>query len=195
MTSVGIPRSTDVVVVGGGATGSAAAWWLARRGVGVVLLERVGPGYRPGTPRGRVDPALVAEGRRLWAELGQEAGQQMDPGTAVTVLQDAAAAHGAVIGHHRRVTAVLPDGDGVRARQAAGADVHARVAVVTAGDRTPALLGPGFLLPDRVSPVVLRRVVVGPAGGCGLVGAPAVGRVLADLALGQPGIPVPALTA
>ena len=40
---LGTPRLTDVVVVGGGVMGSAAAWALARRGVGVVLLEQLGP--------------------------------------------------------------------------------------------------------------------------------------------------------
>ena len=33
-------RQADVVVVGGGIVGSAKAYYLARRGVGVVLVER-----------------------------------------------------------------------------------------------------------------------------------------------------------
>jgi sarcosine oxidase len=82
---LGTPRLTDVVVVGGGVMGSAAAWALARRGVGVVLLERFGPGHAFGASHGRAriyrstyaEPhhqALVAEARQLWAELEAETG-------------------------------------------------------------------------------------------------------------------------
>src|SRR5947208_12312485 len=35
-----IPRTADAVVVGGGCMGTSIAWHLARRGLGVVLLER-----------------------------------------------------------------------------------------------------------------------------------------------------------
>jgi len=221
VTLVGTPRRTDVVVVGGGVMGSATAWSLARRGVDVVLLEQFGPGHDLGASHGRAriyrssyaEPhhqALVAEGRRLWAELEDETGRRVlhpgagvataapagqarlrevatamqragvehewltpaeaaerwaglrfpgpvlhephtagrvDADTAVAALQDAAGAHGAVVGHHRRVTAVLPDGDGVRVRQAAGGDVRARAAVVTAGAWTPDVLGPTVLVP------------------------------------------------
>jgi sarcosine oxidase len=51
---------------------------------------------------------------------------------AVTAFQAAAAAHGAVVRHHRRVTAVEPDGNGVLVRSAAGARIYARTAVVAA---------------------------------------------------------------
>jgi sarcosine oxidase len=51
---------------------------------------------------------------------------------------------------------VLPDGDGVLVRQAAGADVRARVAVVTAGAWTPDVLTPDLLGPT--SPVPPLRV-------------------------------------
>src|SRR5947199_6713038 len=35
-----IPRTADAVVVGGGGMGTSIAWHLARRGLGVVLLEK-----------------------------------------------------------------------------------------------------------------------------------------------------------
>ena len=65
--------------------GSAAAWALARRGVGVVLLERFGPGHSFGASHGRsriyrstyAQPhhqALIAEARQLWGELEAETG-------------------------------------------------------------------------------------------------------------------------
>ena len=50
---------------------------------------------------------------------------RVDADTAVTALQGAAAGHGAVVRHHRRVTAVEVDGDGVLVRSAAGAAVRA----------------------------------------------------------------------
>ena len=82
---LGTPRVADVVVVGGGVMGSAAGWALARRGADVVLLERFGPGHRQGASHGRSriyrstypqphHQALVAEARRLWAELEAETG-------------------------------------------------------------------------------------------------------------------------
>jgi len=36
----GVPRTADAVVVGGGCMGTSIAWHLARRGLGVVLLEK-----------------------------------------------------------------------------------------------------------------------------------------------------------
>src|SRR5437879_11698356 len=36
----GVPRMADAVVVGGGCMGTSIAWHLARRGLGVVLLEK-----------------------------------------------------------------------------------------------------------------------------------------------------------
>ncbi|MBJ7452805.1 MAG: FAD-dependent oxidoreductase, partial [Blastococcus sp.] len=88
MTAPGTPRQTDVVVVGGGVMGSAAAWALARRGVGVVLLERFGPGHAFGASHGSAriyrstyaqphHQALVAEARQLWAELEAETGMTL----------------------------------------------------------------------------------------------------------------------
>jgi sarcosine oxidase len=71
---------------------------------------------------------------------------RVDADAAVTALQQAAARHGAVVRHHRRVTAVEPDGDGVVVRSAAGAEVRARTAVVAAGAWTTDVL-PGLVLP------------------------------------------------
>jgi sarcosine oxidase len=100
-----------------------------------------------------------------------------------------------VVRHHRRVTAVEPDGDGVLVRSAAGAVVHARLAIIAAGawtaevrygihahplpgTRTPT----GAFVLDRIGPVV-----VAPGfSGHGSTSAPAVGRLLADLAVGAP---------
>jgi sarcosine oxidase len=217
----GTPRLTDVVVVGGGVMGSAAAWALARRGVGVVLLERFGPGHTFGASHGRsriyrstyAQPhhqSLVAEARQLWGELERETGAtvlhpgsgvasaavggqqrlreiaaamaragvphewlepaaaesrwpgmrfpgpvlhephtagRVDADAAVTALQAATEHAGGVVRHHRRVTAVEPDDDGVLVRSAAGATVRARAAVVAAGAWTADILGGGVRLP------------------------------------------------
>ncbi len=75
-----------------------------------------------------------------------ETAGRVDADTAVTALQSAAAAHGAVVRHHRRVTAVEADGAGVLVRSAAGAVVRARTAVVAAGAWTADVL-PGLRLP------------------------------------------------
>ncbi len=40
MASARLPDTADVVVVGGGCMGTSTAWHLARRGLGVVLLEK-----------------------------------------------------------------------------------------------------------------------------------------------------------
>src|SRR2546425_5905715 len=40
VASPGLPRTADVIVVGGGCMGTSIAWHLARRGLGVVLLEK-----------------------------------------------------------------------------------------------------------------------------------------------------------
>ncbi|WP_343056564.1 FAD-dependent oxidoreductase [Modestobacter versicolor] len=91
-----------MVVVGGGVMGSATAWALARRGVDVVLLERFGPGHAHGASHGRsriyrstyAQPhhqALVAEARRLWAELEEESGARVlhpAPGVATAPVAD-----------------------------------------------------------------------------------------------------------
>ena len=215
------PRLTDVVVVGGGVMGSATAWALARRGIGVVLLERFGPGHVLGASHGRsriyrstyAQPhhqSLVAEARDLWAELERDTGAtvlhpgpgvataatrgqdrlreiatamdragvpyewldpvaaearwpgmrfpgpvlhephtagRVDADAAVTALQDATERAGGVVRNHRRVTAVVPDGDGVIVHSAAGAAVRARAAVVAAGAWTADVLGDAVRLP------------------------------------------------
>src|SRR5438128_9185156 len=40
VAATGVPRTTDAIVVGGGCMGTSIAWHLARRGLGVVLLEK-----------------------------------------------------------------------------------------------------------------------------------------------------------
>src|SRR2546427_10227783 len=40
VAATGVPRTADAVVVGGGCMGTSIAWHLARRGLGVVLLEK-----------------------------------------------------------------------------------------------------------------------------------------------------------
>jgi len=72
---------------------------------------------------------------------------RVDADTAVTALQEAAAGHGAVVRHHRRVTAVEADGDGVLVRSAAAAAIRARTAVVAAGAWTGGLVGSSVALP------------------------------------------------
>ncbi len=76
---------------------------------------------------------------------------RVDADAAVTALQQAAAGQGAVVRHHRRVTAVEPDGDGVLVRSAAGAVVRARTAVVAAGAWTADVLPSVALPPLRVT--------------------------------------------
>ncbi|SEO70403.1 FAD-dependent oxidoreductase [Trujillonella endophytica] len=72
---------------------------------------------------------------------------RVDADAAVTALQSAAVAAGATVRHHRRVTAVEADGDGVVVRCAAGAAVRARTAVVAVGAWTADLLGGSVQLP------------------------------------------------
>jgi glycine/D-amino acid oxidase-like deaminating enzyme len=70
-------ETADVVVVGGGIAGLTIAWELARRGVGVTLLEqeRIGAGAsgrNTGTLLHQVEPevaALLAESEAVYAEL------------------------------------------------------------------------------------------------------------------------------
>ncbi len=90
------PRQTDVVVVGGGVMGSAAAWALARRGRRRRAARALRPGHSFGASHGRsriyrstyAQPhhqALVAEARRLWAELEAETGTTLlHPAPGVT---------------------------------------------------------------------------------------------------------------
>src|SRR2546423_2211246 len=81
-------EQADAVIVGAGLAGSAAAWALARRGRSVVVVEAFRPGHRRGSSHGgaRVfrraypDPLyvrLTGQARRLWRELGEEAGEDL----------------------------------------------------------------------------------------------------------------------
>ncbi|MBN1092933.1 FAD-dependent oxidoreductase [Blastococcus sp. TML/M2B] len=72
---------------------------------------------------------------------------RLDADAAVTALQTAAERHGAVVRHHRRVTAVEAAGDGVVVRSAAGGAVRARTAIVAAGAWTADVLGDLVPLP------------------------------------------------
>jgi len=80
-------RAADVVVIGGGIVGSATAYHLARRGVGVVLVERNEiAGEQSGRNWGFVrqqgrDPAevpLMMEANRIWRGLEQELGADIE---------------------------------------------------------------------------------------------------------------------
>jgi glycine/D-amino acid oxidase-like deaminating enzyme len=80
-------RASDVVVIGGGIVGSAIAYQLARRGVGVVLVERNEvAGEQSGRNWGFVrqqgrDPAevpLMMEANRIWRGLEQELGADIE---------------------------------------------------------------------------------------------------------------------
>lgn len=81
-------QRVDVVVIGSGAMGSAAAWQVARSGRSVVVLERFTPGHLVGASHGATRnisaaypsdlyQGLLADVRRLWAELEQESGTQL----------------------------------------------------------------------------------------------------------------------
>src|SRR4051794_29362748 len=107
---------------------------------------------RPGLPLGGARPAATrprGPGRRSPWRVPPDpppAGR-VAADAAVTALQDATERAGGVVRHHRRVTAVEPDGDGVVVRLAAGAAVHARAAVVAAGAWTADVLGDAVRLP------------------------------------------------
>jgi glycine/D-amino acid oxidase-like deaminating enzyme len=172
---LGTPRLADVVVVGGGVMGSAAAWALARRDVGVVLLERLGPGHVFGASHGRAriyrntyaqphHQALVAEARRLWAELEAETGATLlHPASEVA----SAAAPGQLARLQEYVRRWLP-----------GLDAESPQPVSCTYTSTPT----GEFVLDRLGPVV----VAAGFSGHGFTAAPAIGRLLADLALGVP---------
>ena len=78
----------DTVVVGAGGLGSATAWQLARRGTGVVLLEKFGFGHRRGAShdtsrilrRSYHTPGYVAlanEAYDDWALLERDSGERL----------------------------------------------------------------------------------------------------------------------
>jgi len=84
----GVTQRVDVVVIGAGAMGSAAAWQAARSGRSVVVLERFTPGHLVGASHGATRnisaaypsdtyQGLLADVRRLWAELEEESGTQL----------------------------------------------------------------------------------------------------------------------
>jgi sarcosine oxidase len=79
----------DVAILGLGAMGSAAAWHLARRGVNVLGIDRFDPPHTWGSSHGETrvireayfeHPSyvpLVQRAYELWAELAEEAGEQL----------------------------------------------------------------------------------------------------------------------
>jgi glycine/D-amino acid oxidase-like deaminating enzyme len=77
--------SADVVVVGSGAFGASVAYHLARRGVGVVVLERAGlasqtsPRAAGLTSQVRATPALTQLARRAVAKLSAFTGETGEP--------------------------------------------------------------------------------------------------------------------
>jgi glycine/D-amino acid oxidase-like deaminating enzyme len=82
-----VEREADVVVVGGGIVGSATAYYLARRGLGVTLVERSEvAGEQSGRNWGFVrqqgrDPAevpLMVEANRIWQGLERELGADIE---------------------------------------------------------------------------------------------------------------------
>lgn len=77
---------TEIIVVGGGAMGSAAAWQLAKRGVGVTLLEQFEPRHDKGASHGssrifrlaypdQTHVRLAQRAQALWRELEQDSGR------------------------------------------------------------------------------------------------------------------------
>ena len=107
-----------VVVLGGGVMGSAAAWALARRGVGVLLLEQYAPGHRLGSSHGSArifrlaytEPYYVRLGQRalpLWRELEADTGRDL---LALTGAVD----HGSPDELRARLGALLAAGEPAR---------------------------------------------------------------------------------
>src|SRR3989442_1582770 len=83
----GVPRSADAVVIGGGCMGTSIAWHLARRGMGVVVLERTRRAPGPPAQRGarapqqhgpRMRPPLAREPRALFQRFEKETGFSCD---------------------------------------------------------------------------------------------------------------------
>ncbi len=85
-TSPSLPREADVVVIGGGVVGAFTAYYLARRGVGVALLEkgRVGAeqssrnwGWCRQQNRDARELPMSTKSLDLWEKLAQETGQDV----------------------------------------------------------------------------------------------------------------------
>src|SRR5437588_9034216 len=79
----------EVIVVGLGAMGAAVSWQLARRGVGVIALDRYAPPHDRGSTHGesRITRLAVGEGdeyvalvrrsHELWREIEAESRQTL----------------------------------------------------------------------------------------------------------------------
>lgn len=191
--------TVEVAVVGGGPLGSAAAWALTRRGVRVVLVERL-PAALVRQAAGsaawaedRADPDLAAEARHLWRVLEHETGADLLHGhgtelrrvpadRATAALTAAAAGRGAVL-RRDEVRAVERLREGMVELCTGSGTVRARH-VVLAGARPAALVAGGEGDTARVGPLAVRRsgrVLLARVAGSFLV--PASGREVADLVL------------
>ncbi len=82
-------RSTQVAVVGAGITGMSAAWQLSRRGLDVLVIDRVGvgagaTGIQPGGIRAQWAShdslAMAIESQRFYERFAEETGTSHDPG-------------------------------------------------------------------------------------------------------------------
>jgi FAD dependent oxidoreductase len=164
--------TVDVAVVGAGAVGAATAWHLARRGLRVVLLDRLGAGevWRAAGPRPWTDagvPARVAaESTRLWRQVEQATGAALlhvvagvrqvraDQGTAA--LTAAATAWGAQLRHCDEVVAIATGAGG-----GGGALVRTRTVTLSADRVALAGAGPATLAADPAA-----AVVAVPGRGC-----------------------------
>jgi glycine/D-amino acid oxidase-like deaminating enzyme len=189
--------TADVAIVGGGPLGCATAWALARRGVRVVLVERLHATLvrqaagSAAWAEDREDPGLAAEARHLWRVLEHETGADLLIGRgeglrrvpadrATAALTAAAIGRGAVL-RRDEVHAVEPLREDRVELCTGTAAIRARY-VLLAGARPAALVDGGHTV--RVGPAAVRRsgrVFVARAAGSFLV--PVVGREIADLVL------------
>jgi glycine/D-amino acid oxidase-like deaminating enzyme len=161
--------TVDVAVIGAGAVGAATAWHLARRGLQVVLLDRLGAGevWRAAGPQPWTDAGLpapvAAESTRLWRQVEQATGaallhvvagvRQVRADQATAALTAAATAWGAQLRHCDEVVAI--------AAGAGGALVRTRSATLSADRVALAGTGPATLAADPAAPVVAV-----PGRGC-----------------------------
>jgi len=85
----GDSRNTQVAVIGAGITGMSAAWQLSRRGLGVVVVDRVGigagaTGIQPGGIRtqwaSHDSLAMAIESQSFYDRFAEETGTSNDPG-------------------------------------------------------------------------------------------------------------------
>lgn len=163
---------TDIVVIGLGAMGSAALYQLAKRGVGVVGLDRFAPPHTNGSSHGesRITRQAVGEGRdyipfvlashRIWRELEAETGEDLLNACGVLVMAPAGGAS-----HHGKPDFVTGS---IAGAQAFGIP-HDVLDGAEVGRRFPQFLGlsgdekayyepgGGYVRPERCIAAQLRR--------------------------------------